>query len=470
MSGQRLETVFEVLGRCGGEGRQSLDDLESILSSFGTSGLWLAMAVLTGELPAPDEIANAFRRFRLGGIRTALGGHLDINGDDGRMLEVVRGQVLVDLTHTASTDVTSGVQRVARAAASQWVQRHEVCLVRWTDGYKRLRRLTPSEYEKVVGIAPQSQRDSDTDGIVVPWMCTVLVPELSAEPERAKRYLGLARYSTSVVSAIGFDCVPLTAADTCSDGMPGFFGHYLASLTHANRVAAISAAAAREYAGWKAMLAGSGRSGPEIGVVELTVEPRSISDEAIRAARELMIIGSLPLVLVVGSHEPRKNHLAILQAAEILWREGLRFTLTFVGGNAWRSGIFDAQVRMLQSRGRPVQTVMALPEEILWAAYRIAYCTVFVSNHEGYGLPVAESLVSGTPVVTSNFGNMFDLAQRGGAITVDPRSDDEIAAAIRRLLLDSGFRDRLADEAAQLEWRTWDDYAKDAWEFLMGPE
>ncbi len=47
-------------------------------------------------------------------------------------------------------------------------------------------------------------------------------------------------------------------------------------------------------------------------------------------------IGSLPIVLAVGSHEPRKNHLAVLHAAELLWREGLLFTLTFVGGHSWK--------------------------------------------------------------------------------------------------------------------------------------
>ena len=45
------------------------------------------------------------------------------------------------------------------------------------------------------------------------------------------------------------------------------------------------------------------------------------------------------MVLMVGSFEPRKNHLGVLHAAETLWREGLDFELTFIGGSGWGSEI-----------------------------------------------------------------------------------------------------------------------------------
>ena len=109
----------------------------------------------------------------------------------------------------------------------------------------------------------------------------------------------------------------------------------------------------------------------------------------------------------------------------------------------------------------------ALPDELLWAAYRLAYCTVFASLHEGYGLPVAESLASGTPVITSNFGSMRDLASRGGALLVDPRQDHQLSDALRQLLLDRPLRDRLAAQAATIPLRTWDDYAADTWNYLV---
>ena len=239
-----------------------------------------------------------------------------------------------------------------------------------------------------------------------------------------QHYQAFVMYSRSVTGIIGHDCVPLTAAETTAEGMPIGFAHYLAAAAHVDRIATTCAAAQLEYRGWRAMLAGAGQAGPDIRCVPLPVQATVPGAAALAQARDLLAIGSLPVVLSVGSHEPRKNHLALLHAAEVLWRQGLAFSLVFVGGNSWNSAEFEAQVESLQAANRPVQTVRALPDELLWAAYRLAYCTVFASLHEGFGLPVAESLASGTPVITSNFGSMADIASQGGALLVDPRDDD----------------------------------------------
>ena len=98
-----------------------------------------------------------------------------------------------------------------------------------------------------------------------------------------------------------------------------------------------------------------------------------------------------------------------------------------------------------------MQTVRALPDDLLWAAYRLAYCTVFASLHEGFGLPVAESLASGTPVITSNFGSMRRHRQPGRRpARRPPRRPTQLTDALRQLLTDRPLRDRLAAEAATI--------------------
>jgi glycosyltransferase involved in cell wall biosynthesis len=249
--------------------------------------------------------------------------------------------------------------------------------------------------------------------------------------------------------------------------MPVGFANYLAAAAHVDRIATISGAAELEYRGWRTMLAGTGQPGPDICPIPLPVQADTPSDTALRQAHDLLALGTLPIVLAVGSHEPRKNHLALLHAAELLWREGLLFSLVFVGGHSWNSTEFDQRMAALRGAGRPVQTIRALPDDLLWAAYRQAYCTVFASLHEGYGLPVAESLASGTPVITSNFGSMRELASRGGALLIDPRQDHQLRDALRQLLLDRPLRDRLAAEAATIPHRSWDDYATETWAYLV---
>jgi glycosyltransferase involved in cell wall biosynthesis len=170
---------------------------------------------------------------------------------------------------------------------------------------------------------------------------------------------------------------------------------------------------------------------------------------------------------VVGDHQPRKNHLAVLHAAELLWREGGQFSLSFIGGVSWGSDAFRRRLAELQRAGRPVDSQVSLPDGLVWAGYRLARCTVFPSLNEGFGLPVAESLAAGTPAITSDFGSMLEIATDGGALTVDPYDDHAIAAAIGTLLLDDVVHDRLCTEALNRPVRTWDDYAREVWGLLV---
>jgi glycosyltransferase involved in cell wall biosynthesis len=200
--------------------------------------------------------------------------------------------------------------------------------------------------------------------------------------------------------------------------------------------------------------------------VSLPAEAETPTPEDLADARERFLVPGLPLVLVVGSHEPRKNHLAVLHAAERRWRAGDRFSLTFIGGNSWGSAGFSRRLAELQALGRPVETASRVPDRLLWAAYRLARVTVFPSLNEGFGLPVAESLASGTPVITSAYGSMREIADGGGALLVDPRDDTTIAAALHRVLEDDALHTSLVSAARARPHRTWDDYAADVWELL----
>jgi glycosyltransferase involved in cell wall biosynthesis len=306
------------------------------------------------------------------------------------------------------------------------------------------------------------------DTVVVPWRCRYLLPDLAAEVARTGYLQALAQFSGSSLSLIGYDLVPITTAETSHEGMAPGFARNLAAARYADVIVPISHAAAGEYRGWRDMLAGTGLAGPRIEPVVLPGQavPES-AGQTVKAAERLSL--GAPLVVVVGSHEPRKNHVAVLHAAERLWREGLVFTLTFIGGNSWNSEAFTEALQRLQGAGRPVETISAATDELLFGAYRTARFTVFPSVNEGFGLPVAESLACGTPVITSNFGAMKEIADAGGgALLVDPRDDDSVTDGMRALLTDDELLARLTTEAEARPAGSWDAYARDTWAVLTG--
>jgi glycosyltransferase involved in cell wall biosynthesis len=146
----------------------------------------------------------------------------------------------------------------------------------------------------------------------------------------------------------------------------------------------------------------------------------------------------------------------------------VRFSLAFIGGHSWNSQRFDEGVARLRAAGHPVETLTTVTDDLLWAAYRVSHCLVFPSLNEGFGLPVAEALASGTPVVTSAFGSMAEIAADGGAVLVDPRDDASLVDGLERVLTDPQLYADLRAAAAARPRRTWDQYSRETWDLLVG--
>jgi len=474
----RIGTLLDALGapRPAEPGTKALvDALIDALTPLDAATSWLALAVLGGRLPTADEVLTAGRAAEVDGLVAVLrmtiwSGPLPRLLDKGPFapVEVVSGATLVDVDHTAKVGFATGIQRVTREAVRRWAQRHDVVFVGWHADGTSLRRLTPAEVRRACWGGP-AVSDPEPGPVLVPVDCSYLLPELATEPARTRALLSLAQHSTNRMAVIGYDMCPITVPETCGPGMPAAFARNLAAVRYADAVATISEAAAVEYRGWAAMLPQIGIPGPRVTACLLPNTGADSSADALAAGADRLLIGGLPMVLVVGSHEPRKNHLAVLHAAELLWREGLEFSLTFIGGNSWSGEAFVDRLEDLQRRGRAVETISAATDELLFAAYRLARFTVFPSLNEGFGLPVVESIACGTPVITSDFGSLREITADGGALLVDPRDDHALAAAMRTLLTDDAELDRLAKQARGRPTRTWDEYADQVWQ-ILNPE
>ena len=448
-----------------------------LLAAADPSSVWLASSVIDGELATAAAVRRTVRAIRLDGVYAAFGAS-PAGTVEGWVLgprrwpevRVLTGAVLVDLEHTARTGLATGIQRVARETARRWSRDHpEVTLVGWDARHSALRPLDERERTKALTGAGEAGSDGGPDVVVVPWRGVYLLPELSPERPRNERTAALAQFARCRTGVIGFDCVPISTAETTALGVSESFAHNLAAVRHMDQVSAISGAAATEYRGWRSMLASVGSAGPEIRADPLPSEVPATTPTDLDDVRARFMVPGVPMVLNVGSHEPRKNHLALLHAAELLWREGLRFTLLLVGGRSWNDERFRAALAEARARRRPIETVTTMPDRELWAAYRLAHFLVFPSLNEGFGLPVAEALAAGTPAVTSGHGAMAEIAADGGVLLVDPRDDRSIADAMRTLLTEPSVHDRLVREARDRPASSWDDYARRVWDTLVGP-
>jgi glycosyltransferase involved in cell wall biosynthesis len=170
-----------------------------------------------------------------------------------------------------------------------------------------------------------------------------------------------------------------------------------------------------------------------------------------------------PYVLFVGTIEPRKNIDTLLDAWEACHARS-DFDLVIAGASGWAG---EKTVARLLAKPRGVRYLGYVAEDELPGLTAGASAFIYPSLYEGFGLPVAQAMAAGVPVITSNTSCLPEVAG-GGALLVDPRSAAEIQSAMEKLLMSPELRQELGAAGmakAQKEYR-WRVCARKSLEFF----
>ncbi len=165
-------------------------------------------------------------------------------------------------------------------------------------------------------------------------------------------------------------------------------------------------------------------------------------------------------VLHVGTLEPRKNLVRLIAGYEQAVRGGKSdVALVLAGRKGWLyEPIVAAAERVNRQSGTAGARVVLVDyvyDGDLPLLYRMAEVFAYPSLYEGFGLPVAEAMSCGTPVLVSEDGALAEVVG-DSAVVVNALSVDSIAQGLSRLLSDGELRHRLCEagrvRAARFTW------------------
>ena len=162
-----------------------------------------------------------------------------------------------------------------------------------------------------------------------------------------------------------------------------------------------------------------------------------------------------PYLLFLGGEKPHKNVRNVLRAfAEARRDRALPHGLVLAGPMPKNRSRVEALIAALDL-GDHVARPGVVPEEDLPGLFAGAEAFLYPTLYEGFGLPVAEAMACGTPVLTSSTSALQEIAG-GYAYLVDPMDVDAIARGIVDLATDPGRRQEYADlgrrRAADFSW------------------
>ena len=245
-----------------------------------------------------------------------------------------------------------------------------------------------------------------------------------------------ARACRARVGLLLHDLIPLTHPETCAAGIPRQFRRFLAAgLAASDFVVTVSQATADTLrtlhqrdphllldpdspspASPAAAVAAPAL--PPVRTFPLGVDLH-LGSAAVEEPTDFLghtrlreVMAGSPVLLAVGTIEPRKNHGLLLDAFELLWDRFDRagpgtpglgpVRLLLVGKPGWSSPELMDRINRHPERGRRLFAMHYLDDAGLRYAYRYAAATVSAAAAEGFGLPLLEARAFGCPVIASD--------------------------------------------------------------------
>ena len=216
-------------------------------------------------------------------------------------------------------------------------------------------------------------------------------------------------------------------------------------VRHADRLFAISQAAADDF------VQTLGVPPERIDVTPLGVRPPSGPSTPAEELREYLRLGNSRVVLCVAQKRPYKNLHRLVSALADLDEDVI---LVLPGS----STAYEVELRTLAAElgvSEQIRFPDWLSDAELNGLYALSSVFALPSLIEGFGLPVLEAMARGVPVACSNVSALPEVAG-DAALLFDPESQQEVTAALRRLLDDRELAKTLITRGhARIEDFTW---------------
>lgn len=323
-------------------------------------------------------------------------------------------RLYVDLSELHRHDARTGIQRVTRSILGELLRHppptHEVMPVYASmdrTGYRQA-----NQYLRNIWALPcKTENDADVFPVAGD---TFLGLDLQPTVVVARKEDIHALRSAGVnVQFVIYDLLPVLLPDAFPAGTDRDHSAWLAVVAEADRVLCISRAVADEFYSWMLQESPHHRCTTDIrwfhlgADIENSQPSQGVPPDAngvLSALRDRLSF------LVVGTLEPRKGLVQILDAFDLLWREGLAINLVFVGKPGWETQDLINRLLTHTALNERLFWFSGISDEYLEQIYANCSCMLTASRGEGFGLPLIEAARHKLPIIARDLPVFREVA------------------------------------------------------------
>jgi glycosyltransferase involved in cell wall biosynthesis len=369
-------------------------------------------------------------------------------------------RLFVDISELVLRDVRSGIQRVVRSILKEWLAnppdgfRIEPVYASVENEYRYARHFTT----QFLGIPDAKLSDEPIDYASGDLFFAL---DLQPQVQVAQRtfYQSLRMQGVRVVFCV-YDLLCIQLPQFFPDGAAGGFAQWLSVVAEGDGAICISRSVAEELhdwinsrqhklghpfkIGWFHLGADVGNSEPSVG----------LPDDANAILHQL---DSYPSFLMVGTIEPRKGHVQVLDAFEQLWQSGANINLVIVGKQGWMVEELVVRLRSHPKLNKRLFWLEGISDEYLEKVYAVGACLIAASYGEGFGLPLIEAAQHGLPIVARDIPVFREVANNY-AYFFQANTSNHLAQKIKEWLLI--YQKGEHPKPDEMPWLTWKESAR----------
>ena len=337
-------------------------------------------------------------------------------------------------------DFLTGIQRVVREVTVRLLENkeHEFILLSYSHRKKAFQRLNNERFIRYF-----TEGDIDRFSILTPQVIEIRdIPSGSvffdidsvwnSRLKRSWLFPILKQKGVKIVTQL-YDLIPITDPQFCHDNTTANFMMYVgANIKYADLIITNAQTTVKALDDLADKLGVPHK--PAI-VVPLSADftnngTKDTREEVDEQAKE--IAGKGKYLLMIGTIEPRKNHSIVIDALENGLAEA-GMSAVFAGRIGWNVKALEKRIKTHPLYNKSLFFVEKPSDATVDYLYKNAFAVAFPTFNEGFGLPMIEAFMRGTPVVAYNCTGIPETVTENEGYIVEPHDLMSAADRIRTI-------------------------------------